>query len=91
MKYKTLLYVYFPSLMISFYFSTELWALVNNAGVIERGEIEWMPMESCMKQFEVNTFGVMRVTKAFLPLLRKSKGRVVTTTSTGGKNCRDDF
>ncbi|XP_054707813.1 short-chain dehydrogenase/reductase family 9C member 7-like [Uloborus diversus] len=61
-----------------------LWALVNNAGIIERGELEWTPLEVYKKQFEVNTFGVVRVTQAFLPLLRRSKGRVVTTTSVGG-------
>ncbi|XP_015929694.2 retinol dehydrogenase 7 [Parasteatoda tepidariorum] len=63
----------------------ELWALVNNAGVIERGELEWTPMEIYQKQFEVNTFGVVRVTQAFLPLLRRYKGRIVTVTSVGGR------
>lgn len=65
--------------------NNELWAVVNNAGVIERGELEWMSMECYQQQFEVNTFGVVRITQAFLPLIRKSKGRVVTTTSTGGR------
>ncbi|KFM81941.1 17-beta-hydroxysteroid dehydrogenase type 6, partial [Stegodyphus mimosarum] len=65
--------------------TNELWAIVNNAGIIERGEAEWTPLEFYQKQFEVNTFGVVRVTQAFLPLLRKSKGRVITTTSVGGR------
>lgn len=63
----------------------ELWAVVNNAGILIRGEAEWMLMEDYRKQFEVNTYGVVRVTQAFLPLLRKFKGRLVTTTSFGGR------
>ncbi|XP_035225438.1 retinol dehydrogenase 7-like [Stegodyphus dumicola] len=38
-------------------------------------------MNTVKKIFDVNTFGVVRVTKAFLPMLCKSQGRVVTTTS----------
>ncbi|GFU09674.1 hypothetical protein NPIL_125091 [Nephila pilipes] len=34
---------------------------------------------------EVNTFGVVRITKAFLPLLRKSKGRIINITSLAGR------
>ncbi|GFY66007.1 estradiol 17-beta-dehydrogenase 2 [Trichonephila inaurata madagascariensis] len=63
----------------------ELWAVVNNAGVIERGEVEWTPLEVYRKHFEVNVFGVVSVTQAFLPLLRKFKGRVVTVTSIAGR------
>ncbi|XP_078695097.1 D-beta-hydroxybutyrate dehydrogenase, mitochondrial-like isoform X2 [Branchiostoma floridae x Branchiostoma belcheri] len=33
---------------------------------------------------EVNTFGTVRVTKAFLPLIRRAKGRVVNVTSAEG-------
>ncbi|KAF8766532.1 Estradiol 17-beta-dehydrogenase 2 like protein [Argiope bruennichi] len=35
--------------------------------------------------YDVNLMGVVRVTKAFLPLLKKSKGRIVNVTSHGGK------
>ncbi|GFW52733.1 17-beta-hydroxysteroid dehydrogenase type 6 [Trichonephila clavipes] len=63
----------------------KLWAVVNNAGVIERGEVEWTPLEVYRKHFEVNVFGVVSVTQAFLPLLRKYKGRVVTVTSIAGR------
>ncbi|GBO06168.1 D-beta-hydroxybutyrate dehydrogenase, mitochondrial [Araneus ventricosus] len=69
----------------------EFWAVVNNAGVIERGELEWTPLEVYRKQFEVNTFGVVSVTQAFLPLLRKFKGRVVTVVSVGGRHTFSGF
>ncbi|GFU33572.1 hypothetical protein NPIL_226061 [Nephila pilipes] len=65
--------------------SCELWAVVNNAGIIERGELEWTPLEVYRRQFEVNVFGVVSVTQTFLPLLRKFKGRVVTISSIGGR------
>lgn len=61
-----------------------LWAVVNNAGVGSAGEIEWTPMEEITNMFNVNTIGIIRVTKAFLPLLRESKGRVVNHTSLCG-------
>ncbi|KAF8793642.1 retinol dehydrogenase 7-like [Argiope bruennichi] len=69
----------------------EFWAVVNNAGVIERGELEWTPLELYRQQFEVNTFGVVSVTQAFLPLLRKFKGRVVTMVSVGGRHTFSGF
>ncbi|XP_073911684.1 17-beta-hydroxysteroid dehydrogenase type 2 isoform X3 [Castor canadensis] len=63
-----------------------LWAVVNNAGIIHfpiDGEL--IPMDDYKKCMAVNFFGAVEVTKAFLPLLRKSKGRLVTISSMGGK------
>ena len=57
--------------------------LVNNAGVA----LDWFPgselsVEAFRQTFEVNVFGVFRVTKALLPLLKKSKhGRIVNMSS----------
>ncbi|XP_073911683.1 17-beta-hydroxysteroid dehydrogenase type 2 isoform X2 [Castor canadensis] len=62
-----------------------LWAVVNNAGIIHfpiDGEL--IPMDDYKKCMAVNFFGAVEVTKAFLPLLRKSKGRLVTISSMGG-------
>lgn len=61
-----------------------LWGLVNNAGVnvidplIEGRESDWEFL------FDVNMFGVMRVTQAFAPLIIESKGRIVNISSIGG-------
>jgi 3-hydroxybutyrate dehydrogenase len=63
----------------------ELWAIVNNAGILASTEIEMGSMECFKTQIEVNTLGVIRVTKAFLPLLRKSHGRVVNVASLAGR------
>ncbi|XP_078612637.1 D-beta-hydroxybutyrate dehydrogenase, mitochondrial-like [Branchiostoma floridae x Branchiostoma japonicum] len=64
--------------------SKGLYALVNNAGFVQRGEIEWVSMAAYRRVMEVNTFGAVRVTKAFLPLIRRAKGRVVNTSSGSG-------
>jgi len=63
----------------------DLWAIVNNAGILASTEIEMGSMETFKSQIEVNTLGVIRVTKAYLPLLRKIKGRVVNVASLAGR------
>uniref|UniRef100_A0A8C8YV62 Hydroxysteroid 17-beta dehydrogenase 2 n=1 Tax=Prolemur simus TaxID=1328070 RepID=A0A8C8YV62_PROSS len=66
-----------------------LWAVVNNAGVLGfpcDGEL--IPMSQYRRCMAVNFFGTVEVTKAFLPLLRKSKGRLVNMSSmSGGVPC----
>uniref|UniRef100_K1QYM4 D-beta-hydroxybutyrate dehydrogenase, mitochondrial n=1 Tax=Magallana gigas TaxID=29159 RepID=K1QYM4_MAGGI len=68
-----------------------LWALVNNAGVNFLGDIDFCTMDMYHRIMNVNLFGMVRTTKAFLPLLRKSKGksellwRVVNVTSVRGR------
>ncbi|KAG8227943.1 hypothetical protein J437_LFUL018525 [Ladona fulva] len=59
-----------------------LWCVVNNAGVAVTTEVEWCPLETYTKMWEVNTLGSIRVTKAFLPLVRK-RPRVTTDSHTG--------
>ncbi|WP_050614127.1 SDR family oxidoreductase [Bacillus testis] len=58
--------------------------LINNAGVFFEGEINQSELElSVLKStYETNVFGVFSVTKAMLPLLRKSSsGRIVNLSS----------
>ncbi|GFY37737.1 estradiol 17-beta-dehydrogenase 2 [Trichonephila inaurata madagascariensis] len=62
-----------------------LWAVLNNAGVSQAGEIDWTPLDDIQKVYDINTMGVLRVTKAFLPFLKKSKGRVINNTSICGE------
>lgn len=65
--------------------------LVNNAGLAEPGPLMHLPVEQLRNQFEVNVFGVHRVTLAFLPLLgavtpaRSAPGRIVNISSVGGR------
>jgi NAD(P)-dependent dehydrogenase (short-subunit alcohol dehydrogenase family) len=63
----------------------KLWALVNNAGILASTEIEMGSMQSFIAQMNINCIGIVRVTKAFLPLLRPSKGRVVNMASLAGR------
>ncbi|CAI9723389.1 Hypothetical predicted protein [Octopus vulgaris] len=63
----------------------ELWALINNAGIASFGEIEWTSVPLFKKIMDVNVIGVVRVTKAFLPLLRNIKGRVINVASLAGR------
>lgn len=64
-----------------------LWSLVNNAGLNMLGDVELCTMDMYYRVGEVNIYGMVRVTKAFLPLIRKSKGRVLNTTSVKGRVC----
>jgi len=57
-------------------------ALVNNAGFSYMGPVEILPLSKVQKQFDVNVFGVIRVTQAALPLLRIGPpGRIVNVSS----------
>lgn len=60
---------------------SELTALVNNAGVMCFGETEWQTSDLIDKQIAVNLIGTIKVTKAFLPLVRQHKSRIINVTS----------
>ena len=60
-------------------------ALVNNAGVPAAGPIEMVDLDEARSVFEVNFFGALATTQAFLPLLRASKGRVINMSSVSGR------
>ncbi|MFI9723986.1 SDR family NAD(P)-dependent oxidoreductase [Streptomyces sp. NPDC052396] len=59
-------------------------ALVNNAGAAQVGTIELSSLDDVRTAMEVNFFGVVSATRAALPHLRASQGRVITVTSVGG-------
>ena len=62
--------------------------LVNNAGIIVDGDNAILEIgdELFRKTLETNTLGALRVTRAFAPLLRKSKApRVINVSSGGGQ------
>ncbi|WP_345499002.1 SDR family NAD(P)-dependent oxidoreductase [Nocardia callitridis] len=59
-------------------------AVVNNAGVGSIGTLELLPLEQIRYSMEVNFFGVLAVSKAALPHLRASGGRLITVGSAYG-------
>ncbi len=63
---------------------TGLYGLVNNAGVGGGGAVVDTPIKDQTFVYSVNVEGVYRTTKAFLPLVMESAGRIVTTGSIAG-------
>ncbi len=65
--------------------------LVNNAGIAVAGPLRYLQMEELEHQMNVNLFGALRVTQAFLPMLGADKnysgtpGRIVNMSSVAGK------
>jgi NAD(P)-dependent dehydrogenase (short-subunit alcohol dehydrogenase family) len=64
----------------------ELDALVDNAGIAIAAPLEFLPPQELTRQLDVNVVGQLRVLQAFLPLLRRSRGRIVLMGSIGGRS-----
>lgn len=65
--------------------SENLFALINNAGIAVACPLEFIPISAFQDQMDVNVTGLLRVTQASLPFLRKSKGRIINIGSISGK------
>ncbi len=61
-----------------------LYGLVNNAGIGELGPFSSWTDEELYKIFDINVFGVHRMTNAFVGMLVESGGRIVNIGSQGG-------
>ena len=59
--------------------------LVNNAGISKPGPLATLPPDDVRQHFEVNVMGVVHAVQAFLPLLRRAKGRIVNISSVSGR------
>jgi NAD(P)-dependent dehydrogenase (short-subunit alcohol dehydrogenase family) len=55
--------------------------LISNAGVLTPGPIEALSLDAIRREFNVNVFGALSVINAFLPALRKARGRVVQVST----------
>lgn len=58
-----------------------LWGLVNNAGISFRAPLEFTPLAEFRRLYDSNVFGLLAVTQAFLPLIRRARGRIVNVGS----------
>lgn len=58
---------------------------MNNAGIGVPGPMELIAANDLRQQFDINVFGQVLVTQAFLPLIRQAQGRIINIGSIGGK------
>jgi len=64
----------------------QLDALVNNAGYGAHGAVEDVPIDEARRQFEVNLFGLARLTQLVLPHMRaRGSGAIINISSIAGK------
>jgi len=60
--------------------------LINNAGYGSYGALGDVPIDEARRQFEVNIFGMARLTQLVLPYMRENRfGRIINISSIGGK------
>lgn len=61
-------------------------ALINNAGYGSYGALELVTDEEARRQFDVNIFGLMHLTRQVLPTMRKQlAGKIINISSIGGR------
>ncbi|MBL1213742.1 MAG: SDR family oxidoreductase [Ignavibacteriae bacterium] len=61
---------------------SEFFGLVNNAGIGISGVLEAVEIEDVRKLMDVNVIGLLALTQKFIPLLKKSKGKIINIGST---------
>ncbi|OWU84771.1 short-chain dehydrogenase [Oceanicola sp. 22II-s10i] len=60
--------------------------LINNAGFAVYGPVEEVAIDKAREQFEVNIFGLARITQLILPIMRRQgHGRIINVSSVGGR------
>jgi NAD(P)-dependent dehydrogenase (short-subunit alcohol dehydrogenase family) len=55
--------------------------LISNAGILTPGPLEALPLDAIRREFDVNVFGALSVMTAFLPALRRARGRIVQVST----------
>ncbi|MGO1502912.1 MAG: SDR family NAD(P)-dependent oxidoreductase [Marinobacter sp.] len=59
-------------------------ALINSAGILREGYFESLPMSAFREVMEINFFGLLNATRAALPYLKTSGGRLINVASLAG-------
>jgi NAD(P)-dependent dehydrogenase (short-subunit alcohol dehydrogenase family) len=62
-----------------------LTGLLNCAGIMVAGALEYLPLDRLRWQLEVNLIGQVAVTQALLPLIRQGRGRIINVGSGNGR------
>lgn len=62
--------------------TSDLFALVNNAGIALAGPVEYLPLELLKKQFDVNVFAAIKMAQKALPMMENTTdARIVNISS----------
>lgn len=56
-------------------------ALINNAGTMTFGEFDWLTWDQIQRQIDVNLTGTIRLTRALVPFIIESRGRIINVSS----------
>ncbi len=59
-------------------------ALFNNAGITTHGRFDETKIEVFRKTFDINFFGTIHLTMLLLPLVKRAKGTIITTSTVSG-------
>ena len=62
----------------------KLFSLINNAGLSLNGPLELVPIADMKQLLDVNVLGVLATAKAFIPMLREHRGRLINISSGHG-------
>ncbi|XP_032664945.1 D-beta-hydroxybutyrate dehydrogenase, mitochondrial isoform X2 [Odontomachus brunneus] len=65
----------------------DLYALINNAGVMIFGEFDWQTEQHVKRQIGVNLIGTMRVTQILMSVILSNKSRIIVISS----HCAEEF
>lgn len=55
--------------------------LINSAGILREGRFEDIPIETFREVMDINLFGIINVSRAALPFLKRSRGKLVNIAS----------
>ncbi len=75
-----------PEILKNEFQVTELFGLVNNAGVALAGPYAYQDFSEVEDIMRINVLALMKVTQVLLPLLKKTSGRIVNMSSISGKS-----
>jgi NAD(P)-dependent dehydrogenase (short-subunit alcohol dehydrogenase family) len=62
-----------------------LQAVINNAGIVMGGPVEFFDLQNVKNVFNVNVWGALEIIQITLPHLRKSNGRIINISSISGR------
>jgi len=58
-----------------------LFSVINNAGILTYGELDWLTCKQVQEQINVNLVGTIQLTRSMVPLIIESKGRIINISS----------